>query len=329
MKTFVVGLLPLLFCLVSYQGFAQEDINKDNEVEEIIIKKKGGKDASLKIEIKDGDIKVNGKSLVEFNQGDDITITKKKITIGRNFGNGFPDDIMQQFNFEFEDILLQGKARNKKPGRAFLGVSTDESKDGVVITDISKASAAEKAGLEKDDIIVSIDGVKIDNPTRLSAFIEKKKVNDEITIEILRKKKKKTIKAVLLENKEMSEYNFSMPRNSERNIIIAPRAGENNPEWRMAKKPAQKLGLRVTDIKEGKGVQITEVETESAAATAGLMVDDILIELNGTAITNTDDARKVFQENKSEASYQVKIKRNNQEKIMTVTFPKEIKTVDL
>ena len=97
----------------------------------------------------------------------------------------------------------------------------------------------------------------------------------------------------------------------------------------MAKKPAQKLGLRVTDIKEGKGVQITEVETESAAATAGLMVDDILIELNGTAITNTDDARKVFQENKSEVSYQVKIKRNNQEKIMTVTFPKEIKTVDL
>jgi serine protease Do len=328
MKTFVVGLLPLLFTLVSYQSFAQEDINKDNEIEEIIIKKKGGKDATLKIEIKDGNIKVNGKSLVEFNQGEEITITKKKLSIGRNFGNGFPDEMMQQFNFEFQD-LFQGMTRGKRAGRAFLGVSTDESKDGVIITDISKGSAAEKSGLEKDDIIVSIDGVKIDNPTRLSEFIEKKKVNDEVSIDILRKKKKKTIKAVLLENKDMSAYNFSAPRNSEKNIIIAPRGREDNSEWRMAKKPAQKLGLRVTDIKEGKGVQITEVETESAAAAAGLMVDDILTELNGTAIANTDDARKVFQENKSETSYQVKVKRNNQEKIITVTFPKEIKTVDL
>lgn len=329
MKPFIIISLSFLLCLTAFKSFAQEDINKENEIEEIIIKKKGGKDASLKIEIKDGDVKVNGKSLIEFNKGEDITITKKKLSIGRNFSDMFPGDMLKGFNLDLDlQNMFNGRSL-RKTGRPFLGVSTDDAKEGVLITDVSKGSAAEKAGLEKDDIITSIDGMKINTPTVLSAFIEKKKVNDEVSIEIIRKKKKKTLKATLLENKEMSEYNFSMPRNSEKNIFINPGKGENNFEWKMAKKPTQKLGLRVTDIKEGKGVKITEVETESAAATAGLMIDDVITELNGTVITNTDDARKVFQENKNETSYPVKIRRNNQEKTITVSFPKEIKTVDL
>lgn len=330
MKAIFLSLCTLILSFVSYQSFAQEDLNKENEVEEFIIKKKGGKDATLKIEMKDGKVMVNGKSLEEFNKGEDITITKKKPSMGNDFGSMFPDNFMEQFSFGFDlESLLQGKPNKKKNGRPFLGVSTDEADNGVLITDVGVGSAADKAGLLKGDIIKAIDGEKMDNPINYIEYIEKKKVGDEISIEILRNKKKKTIKATLEENKTMSDFSFKAPKKSERDLFDAPLVDIENPEWKSAKKPTQKLGLRIIDIKEGKGVQITEVEPESAAAAAGLVKDDILVELNGTVITNTDDARNVIQENKEETSYPVKIKRNNQEKTLTITFKKEEKTVEL
>ena len=330
MKTIFLSLSTLVLSLVCFQSFAQEDLNKENEVEEIIIKKKGGKDATLKIEMKDGKIMVNGKTLEEFNKGEDITVTKKKPSLGNDFGSMFPDNFMEQFGFGFDlQNLFQGKPNKKKVGRPFLGISTDEAANGVLITDVGAGSAADKAGLVKGDVIKSIDGEKMDNPIKYIEYIEKKKVGDEISIEILRNKKKKTVKATLEENKTMSDFSFSAPKKSERDLFDSPTIEKENPEWKSAKKPTQKLGLTVTDIKEGKGVEITEVQPESAAAAAGLLKGDILVELNGTVITNTDDARNVFQENKDEATYPVKIKRKNQEKTLTINFLKEKKTVDL
>ncbi len=328
MKTLIKTAFVALFAFPCLQVVAQEDINNDNEIEEIIIKKKGGRDANLKIEIKDGEIKVNGQSLVEFNKGEDITISKKKLSIGRNFGKGFEEDFMQRFELDMEN-LFERRTPNTKQKRAFLGVSTEEASGGVKVTDVSPGSAAAAAGLEKDDIISKVDEVEIDHPVKLSDIIAKKKVNDKVSIDIIRKKKKKTLVATLQENKNMDAFNFSAPKVERNRIFINPGNNDENFEWKNAKKPSQKLGLRVTDLKDVKGVKITEVEKESAAAISGLMVDDIIIELNGTVIANTDDARKAFSSNKDEIEYPIKLMRNKQEMVVMVYFPKEIKEVDL
>jgi serine protease Do len=50
--------------------------------------------------------------------------------------------------------------RRQKLTGAFLGVTTEEAKEGAKITNVVKESAAEKAGLKKDDIITKVSMIK-------------------------------------------------------------------------------------------------------------------------------------------------------------------------
>jgi serine protease Do len=44
----------------------------------------------------------------------------------------------------------------------YLGVSTTKTDDGAKVTNVTKDSPADKAGIQKDDIIYKIDDTKID-----------------------------------------------------------------------------------------------------------------------------------------------------------------------
>ena len=58
-------------------------------------------------------------------------------------------------------------------------------------------SAADKAGIVENDIILEADGKKIDSKNPLSEFIAKYKVGDTITLKILHKGEEKTVKVIL------------------------------------------------------------------------------------------------------------------------------------
>ena len=57
--------------------------------------------------------------------------------------------------------------------------------------------------------------------------------------------------------------------------------------------------------------------------------DDIVTEIAGEKINNTDEAREQLQENKDKFSYTIKAKRNGTEMNFEVKIPKKLKTVDL
>lgn len=82
-----------------------------------------------------------------------------------------------------------------------LGVSED-SNNGVVITDeITGGSSAEKAGLQKYDIITKIDDVEINNLLSLRQELYKRSIGDTITLTIIREGQEQTIE-VTLESQE-------------------------------------------------------------------------------------------------------------------------------
>lgn len=122
------------------------------------------------------------------------------------------------FAIPVDDIrgLITSVLEKGKLERAFLGVRyvslTDDyaaefnlpvqrgayiapSSDGT--PSIVSGSPAEKAGLKEGDIIVEIDGTKIDETHSLIGVISKRAVGDEVTINILRDGKEQTIKAKL------------------------------------------------------------------------------------------------------------------------------------
>ena len=67
---------------------------------------------------------------------------------------------------------------------------------------VTPGSAADKAGLVENDIILEFNGQKITQDNSLIKMIQKYKSGDEVTLRVLSKGKEKTVKIVLGENEE-------------------------------------------------------------------------------------------------------------------------------
>ena len=74
---------------------------------------------------------------------------------------------------------------------------------GEKVTDFAviSGSPADKAGLMENDIILSIDGEKIDEKHQLASILSEKNVNDEVTLEVWHKGETKKVKVKLEERK--------------------------------------------------------------------------------------------------------------------------------
>jgi len=74
-----------------------------------------------------------------------------------------------------------------------MKTSTDGLSEGIRITDVFNNSPAQKMGLKKEDIILSIDGIPTNSRKELDKILLKHNSNDNIKYSILRKDKKENI----------------------------------------------------------------------------------------------------------------------------------------
>jgi serine protease Do len=84
--------------------------------------------------------------------------------------------------FQNEDLFTIKKM--EKGG--FLGVACKETEDGVIVVDTIKETPAESSGLQPDDLLISIDGEKVDTREELTILIASKNPGDEIKLEYQR-----------------------------------------------------------------------------------------------------------------------------------------------
>lgn len=364
MKKVFFAMMPWMFAAIGYKATAQEvreiivegkELPK-TETREIIVRKKGNKNTTISIEFKDDKVLINGKALVEF-KDDEISINNRKIIInGKSMGSF--DEMERQFKemeFEFKDIEGM-KVESLVGSRTFLGVTTEKNENGALIENVTKESAAEKAGLQKGDIISKVNETQIDGPEKLAAVIGKLKPTDEAKITYSRNGKSKTVKATLQERKEneTANFTFTMPQGNVRSVTIPRRPamprrpdmpggpegperifqfyeydgdGENMNMPGFEGRP--KLGLKIQDLEEGTGVKVLEVQMETPAAKAGLQKDDIITQIAGVNVLNTDDAREQLSVNAEKSSYTIHAKRNNADMKFEIKIPKKLKTVNL
>lgn len=115
-------------------------------------------------------------------------------------------------------------------GRGRLGVYIDDLSDGladyfevpegkgVLVEDVVKGSAAEKAGIKAGDIIVKIDGDRVEDRASLIAAIADMETDEETPIVVVRKGKEITVKAVVGEtdyDKTIKEYEQALKTHAE------------------------------------------------------------------------------------------------------------------
>lgn len=123
---------------------------------------------------------------------------------GENIGFAIPINVVKDSLKNFEET---GSFQ-----RAFLGVSykmisrdlalLNEVPEGAFVVEVIEGSAAEKAGIEKGDIITKFDGQKLEGDEGLAKIISKKKAGEKIRIELWREGETKEVEAVLREYSE-------------------------------------------------------------------------------------------------------------------------------
>ena len=201
-----------------------------------------------------------------------------------NIGIGFaiPSNMVKQV---IDQLLEFGEVR-----RAYLGVQmqdiTDElakafdieSGKGAIVTRVVKDSAAEEAGLEVGDVILSIHGTTLVNADTLRNTIGLLMVGETVDLEILRNGKQKTLKATVKEIQKRVHQGPVHPKLS---------------------------GATFGDIEEsspyfGKiaGVMVYSVKRGGPAWNAGLRTNDIITSVNKQPIKRLDDFKPLAHNGK-------------------------------
>jgi serine protease Do len=118
---------------------------------------------------------------------------------GQNIGFAIPINVIKD--------SLNNFNKTGKFDRPYLGISYKMiSKDVAILNNVAEGayvqqviqdSPADKAGIQDGDILVSIDGERINSKTQVSTLISKKKVGDTITITLFRDDKTIDLQATL------------------------------------------------------------------------------------------------------------------------------------
>jgi S1-C subfamily serine protease len=97
-------------------------------------------------------------------------------------------------------ILITDQAQKEKNLTVNYGALISKGENGEAA--VSPGSAAEKAGLKENDIILEFNGDKITSDNSLSKIIQKYNPGDKVSLKILRDKKETILEAVLGERNE-------------------------------------------------------------------------------------------------------------------------------
>ncbi|HNP32105.1 MAG TPA: trypsin-like peptidase domain-containing protein [Flavobacterium sp.] len=106
------------------------------------------------------------------------------------------EDIMEYGNVQRGILGVEGGELNSKASQE-LGIKDTE---GFYINKVTKNSGAEKAGLQKGDIIKKLDNQKIDTFSELNGYISTKRPNDKVQVTFVRDGDTKTAMVTLIKN---------------------------------------------------------------------------------------------------------------------------------
>ncbi len=273
--------------------------------------------------------KEKAKKMLIIRNGDTTIVKGDDLVIDiENFQNGVPEKFRKQL-LEFNPNIMMRRPGNINENKALLGVFTEKNEKGAIIREIMKGTPAEKAGLKADDIITAINGVAINSAEELTQEVGKYLPDTKITITYLRNQQTENTTAILATNNREANRNYqfidTMVFNMDDMFKMLP---PDRNEW--APKPRKlQLGVGIQDMENSKGVKITSVTENSPAALAGIKKDDVLLSVNGTALTDINDLRKMLNNSKEGDKWKIEYERGNKKSNTEVVFPKKLKTAEL
>ncbi len=210
---------------------------------------------------------------------------------GGNIGIGFaiPVNLVKSL---VPDLETKGTVT-----RGWLGVSVQpvtpelarsfglDKQRGALVGDVMAQGPAEKAGIERGDVIVSYDGKNIDDASALPALVASTPVGKTVPVEIVRDGKSKTVEVLLGKLNDRA---------------TALNTKEEKVEWGLALQDIRPEERPQMNLAGNEGVLVTSVAPGSPAQNAGIQPGDVILQVNQVPVKSVQNVKAEVAKAKGE-----------------------------
>lgn len=242
-----------------------------------------------------------------------------------------------------------GFSSDEAGGTSYLGIDTRDitpdrlsplhlkEEQGVEITMVDQDAPAGKAGLKEHDVILTLNGEKVESVEQLRRLIRETPPGRVISLGISRSGQPMTVKVPLGDRKsgfgygygygsDASNYHFEMPA-----MPAMPAIPDIDiPVSIVVVHSSARSGLMVENltpqlgdffgVKNGQGVLVRSVEKGSRADKAGFHAGDVIVKINGEPIHDSGDFSHALRSRKDNSA-SISILRDKKEQTITLTLP--------
>jgi len=203
--------------------------------------------------------------------------------------------------------------------RGFLGVGIEdidpvmaeslglEDAKGVVVTEITEDSAAEKAGFKLYDVVIEFEGEKVETMNEFRNRVAMLKPGTEVRIVVLRDGKRKTLRAKL---SKRSEGIAGEPSEAQEELGLTVQA--------LTDDLARRLGYE--DLA---GVVVSDVKAGSVAGKKGITPGMLIMEVNREPVKNPKEFHKAIEKGAKRGTYLLRMHNGQNSFLVGLRAPKE------
>ncbi|HET9220713.1 MAG TPA: PDZ domain-containing protein, partial [Terriglobia bacterium] len=179
-------------------------------------------------------------------------------------------------------------SQSGKVTRGSIGIQYESSRDqtkldayglkgpeAVIVSAVVDGSPAQKAGLQKRDVITEIDGKKISSGSDLQDYIVDRPVGSTVKLGYLREGKPQTATVTIGDRNDLFNESVAAAPNTRAFPNAPPGAGGSSSHLGITVQALTAAQRRQLNLQEG-GVIVTSVSEDSVAADAGLEEDVII-----------------------------------------------------
>ncbi len=200
-------------------------------------------------------------------------------------------------------VSIQSLSEEMAEARGLLDAEGEIDTNGALVADVTPGSPAEDGNIQRGDIIVEVNGMKVEDSRELTRVVGSLLAGSKNSFKVLRDGKFQTVNVTV--GVRPDDLGSTLSPQEE------PESSDGTPEgttelFGMSVMPAtddirEALGLKTSE----KGLFVADISRSSAFVDAGVEDGDVLLEAQGVALGKAQDLTKVVEEARKEGKQNI------------------------